>query len=194
MKKSIVLLMLLSCIIADAQTKFSGVAINQQFSTFCTEMSKKYKRNPNHKIPEPNSQQMLCEFYLTFLDIENCHMNVWRKDGTSRVHELEIILPSDKSVYSYGEKGLKHYVIGLETFKHIFEIYKKKYGNNYTTYIKEATFWKDVMVEWKLTDVKILLQISQSKNNTEDEEYFSPKVFYIVEDNSPKHKTTIDDI
>lgn len=88
-------------------------------------MSKKYKRNPNHEIPKANSKQMICTFYMTFLDIEGCQMNVYRKDSTNKVHELEIVIPSDESVHSYGEKGLKHYVIGIDHFRHIFEIYKR---------------------------------------------------------------------
>ena len=77
------------CLLASAQTKFSGVVINQPFSTFCAEMSKKYKRNPNHEIPKSNSKQCLCTFYMTFLDIEDCHMNVYRKDSTTnKVHEI----------------------------------------------------------------------------------------------------------
>lgn len=181
------------CQCGFAQTKFSGVVINQPFSTFCAEMSKKYKRNPNHEIPKPNSKQSLCTFYLTFLDIEDCHMNVYRKDSINKVHELEIVIPSDKSVQSYGEKGLKHYVIGAENFQRIFDIYKKKYGDKFESYSREGYAWYDISIEWKLPDVKVILQISKSKNS-EDDEYFSPKVFYIVEDNRTYKKTTIDDI
>ena len=182
------------CQCGFAQTKFSGVVINQPFSTFCAEMSKKYKRNPNHEIPKPNSKQSLCTFYLTFLDIEDCHMNVYRKDSINKVHELEIVIPSDKSVQSYGEKGLKHYIIGTENFRHVFEIYKKKYGDNYKSYVEPWNkVWDNVVVEWELPDVKIQLKICKSKNS-EDEEYFSPAVYYFVQDNKKYQKTTIDDI
>ena len=181
------------CQCGFAQTKFSGVVINQPFSTFCAEMSKKYKRNPNHEIPKANSKQVICTFYLTFLDIEDCHMNVYRKDSINKVHELEIVIPSDKSVQSYGEKGLKHYVIGAENFQRIFDIYKKKYGDKFESYNREGYAWYDISIEWKLPDVKVILQISKSKNS-EDDEYFSPKVFYIVEENRTYKKTTIDDI
>ena len=195
MKKIIILYcFLITSSIAIAQTKFSGVVINQQFSTFCTEMSKKYKRNPNHEIPKANSKQVICTFYLTFLDIEDCHMNVYRKDSsTNQVHELEIVIPSDKSVHSYGEKGLKHYVIGIDNFQHIFETYKKKYGDKYETYVESWKAWDNIIVEWKLPDVKVQLRISKSKYS-EDEEYHSPAVYYFVEDNRKYQKTTIDDI
>lgn len=183
------------CQCGFAQTKFSGVVINQPFSTFCAEMSKKYKRNPNHEIPKSNSKQCLCTFYMTFLDIEDCHMNVYRKDSTTnKVHEIEIVIPSDKSVHSYGEKGLKHYIIGTENFRHVFEIYKKKYGDNYKSYVEPWNkVWDNVVVEWVLPDVKIQLKICKSKNS-EDEEYFSPAVYYFVQDNKKYQKTTIDDI
>jgi len=188
-----VVVLLYACFYGYAQTKFSGVVINQPFSTFCAEMSKKYKRNPNHEIPKANSKQVICTFYLTFLDIEGCHMNVYRKDSINKVHELEIVIPSDKSVQSYGEKGLKHYVIGAENFQRIFDIYKKKYGDKFESYSREGYAWYDISIEWKLPDVKVILQISKSKNS-EDDEYFSPKVFYIVEENRTYKKTTIDDI
>ncbi len=193
MKRIVTLFFIFMSLTMVAQTKFSGIVINQQFSTFCTEMSKKYKRNPNHQIPEPNSQQVLCEFYLTFLDIEGCHLNVFRKDNSNEVQELAIVIPSDKSVQSYGEKGLKHYVIGLKNFTHVFEIYRKKYGNNYKRYTIERNSWDEIGVEWKLSDVKILLEICRSKNS-EDEEYHSPTVMYIVEENRKYQNTTIDDI
>lgn len=189
-----VVVLLYACFCGYAQTKFSGVVINQPFSTFCAEISKKYKRNPNHEIPKANSKQVICTFYLTFLDIEGCHMNVYRKDSnTNKVHELEIIIPSDQSVYSYGEKGLKHYVLGIENYRHIFEIYKKKYGDKYDTYIEPWRAWDNVIVEWKLPDIKIQLRICKSKNS-EDEEYHSPAVYYFVEENRTYQKTTIDDI
>lgn len=188
-----VVVLLYACFCGYAQTKFSGVVINQPFSTFCAEMSKKYKRNPNHEIPKANSKQVICTFYLTFLDIEGCHMNVYRKDSINKVHELEIVIPSDKSVQSYGEKGLKHYVIGAENFQRIFDIYKKKYGDKFESYSREGYARYDISIEWKLPDVKVILQISKSKNS-EDDEYFSPKVFYIVEENRTYKKTTIDDI
>lgn len=188
-----VAVLLYACFCGYAQTKFSGVVINQPFSTFCAEMSKKYKRNPNHEIPKPNSKQWLCTFYLTFLDIEDCEMNVYRKDSINKVHELEIVIPSDESVQSYGEKGLKHYVIGAENFQRIFDIYKKKYGDKFESYSREGYAWYDISIEWKLPDVKVILQISKRKNS-EDDEYHSPKVFYIVEENRTYKKTTIDDI
>ena len=141
-----VVVLLYACFCGYAQTKFSGVVINQPFSTFCAEMSKKYKRNPNHEIPKPNSKQWLCTFYLTFLDIEDCEMNVYRKDSINKVHELEIVIPSDESVQSYGEKGLKHYVIGAENFQRIFDIYKKKYGDKFESYSREGYAWYDISI------------------------------------------------
>ena len=49
------------------------------------------------------------------------------------------------------------------------------------------------MVEWKLPDIKIVLQISKS-THTEDEEYHSTCVYYFVEKNNTYKSTTIDDI
>ena len=54
-------------------------------------------------------------------------------------------------------------------------------------------FWDDIRVEWKLPDIKIVLEISKS-THTEDEEYHSTRVYYFVEKNNTYKSTTIDDI
>ena len=179
-----------------AQTKFSGTIIDQSYTTFCTEISKKYKLDPNSKILKPDGTTAfrLCKFHITFLGIENCYMNVYSKDSiTNRVHELEIVIPEDESVESYGERGLKQFVIGTKNFKRIFEAYRTKYGDKYECYTREGKFWDDIRVEWKLPDIKIVLEISKS-THTEDEEYHSTRVYYFVEKNNTYKSTTIDDI
>lgn len=179
-----------------AQTKFSGTIIDQSYTTFCTEISKKYKLDPNSKILKPDGTTAfrVCKFHMTFLGIENCYMNVYRKDSiTNRVHELEIVIPEDESVESYGERGLKQFVIGAKNFIHVFEVYKNKYGNKYEWYVREGRARDDIRVEWKLPDAKIILQISKSKYS-EDEEYHSTHVYYIVEKHIECKQVTIDDI
>lgn len=189
-------LLLFGCTCLSAQTKFAGVVIDQSYTTFCTELSQKYKLAPGSKILKPDGSTDLrsCKFQMTFLGIEDCHMNVYSKDGiTNKVHELEIVMPTDVSVESYGERGLRHFVIGTQNFKHIFEIYKTKYGNKYEFYVREGKAWNDIIVEWKLPDIRIVLQISKS-NYGEDETYHSTRVFYFVEKNNTYKSTTIDDI
>lgn len=178
-----------------AQTKFSGIIIDQPYTTFCTELSKKHKMALDSKIVKPSSKSAfsVCTFDLNFLGIEGCHMNVYSKDSLNKVHELEIVIPPDMSIESFGEKGLKHYVIGAKNFIHIFEVYKNKYGNKHEWYVREGRAWDDIRVEWKLPDAKIILQISKSKYS-EDEEYHSTCVFYMVEKHIECKQVTIDDI
>ena len=189
-------LLLFGCTCLSAQTKFAGVVIDQSYTTFCTELSQKYKLAPGSKILKPDGTTAfrVCKFHMTFLGIENCYMNVYSKDSiTNRVHELEVVIPVDESVESYGERGLKQFVIGTKNFKRIFEAYRTKYGDKYECYTRKGKFWDDIMVEWKLPDIKIVLQISKS-THTEDEEYHSTCVYYFVGKNNTYKSTTIDDI
>lgn len=184
--------LLFGCSYLSAQTKFTGVVIDQSYTTFCSEISKKYKLLSSHpKVGRMDSDitYQATYFHLTFLGIEDCYMNVYSKDGTNRVCELEITIPLDESVESYGERGLKQFIIGTKHFKHIFKAYRTKYGDKYECYVRED----NIMVEWKLPDVKIQLKITKL-TNAEDDVYRWTKVHYFVEKNNIYKSTTIDDI
>lgn len=192
MRTNFIIFLLLCSSYFSAQTKFTGVIIDQSYTTFCTEISKKYKLLSSHpKVGRLDSDITFqaSYFHMTFLGIEDCYMKVYSKDGANRVCELEITIPLDESVESYGERGLKQFVIGAKHFKHIFDAYRTKYGDKYECYVRED----NIMVEWKLPDVKILLRTTKL-TNTEDDVYRWTRVHYYVEKNKMYKSTTIDDI
>lgn len=179
-KTLLTICMFLLCAHLGAQTKFSGLDINMPFSAFCAEMSKKYTRNSEYKLPTANSDQKICEFYLTFLGVENSRLTIWRMEYEDKIRQISILLPNnqDKSVV-------------LSNFNSILESYKSKYGNDYERSETQRKSWDTTIYTWELSDAKISVQICKGKYIPDD--YFDIEIHYIpIEPVSPKSVTTND--
>lgn len=128
MKKTIFIVgTMLCCLSVIAQTKFSGVIVNQSFSAFSEKMSNKFELITHDSPVLPIGQKYLVNKYkLSFLGYENTELVVEKNYEKDEVKLVRIIPPLHCYYWDNIDKSCVDYYNANAIV--ILSVYTKKFG------------------------------------------------------------------
>ena len=201
MKKTIFIVgAMLCCLSMIAQTKFSGVVVNQKFSEVVKQFNAKYTlKEPDYKACKENgySTYVMHVYYINFLGEDNTRLVVYPDLGVKdAVESISIETP----FWCYTEMKDTECENSLRAYmQHLKSTYESKYGPA-TVEIKNDKYSTTTHNKWDLDDVEIDIVLSVPTNEPVNVAFHASTrvtVKYVVKSSLVKNKgkdVSIDDI